>query len=101
MQLKDWNVNLEEWFKKEPKEPIPTPTLETSAQMLLRARVAQLDPNCKYLFMWEQSLNRAHIQMIRRNLFALLGEKNVTLWTGVRIPEIYEFKKDEEEKASA
>ena len=80
------------WVRKNKKEPIPVTTLEErSAQDLLKAKLAELDPGKKYLFIWEQTLNPTHLQVISRELEKHLEGKKVMLLSGLKVPEIYEL----------
>lgn len=80
----DWN-----WLRKKEKVvPVqPFPIEEIKAQLLALPK----DPNAVYVMWWEQALNPAHLEFLRRR-FASTGLAVVVI-AGLRMPEIYKLRK--------
>lgn len=80
----DWS-----WLRKKEKVvPVPPfPIEEIKAQLLALPK----DPNAVYVFWWEQALNPAHAEFLKRR-FESTGLAVVVI-SGMRMPEIYKFRK--------
>jgi hypothetical protein len=92
------------WFKKKPLEPKRAALAEGEAlneekAFLMLADIHKLDPTKRYVFWFERALPMERIEMLLKYLKGL--DVRCVIVTGIAEPRIYEYKMDEEEKASA